>query len=170
MHCGSTFVLSNSCEVTTNPVICEIAWRTSPIWPNRVLSVSTMNDQHPSPFTWTEMFEAFWRNILNKFFYIYRGRYFYFFLAPASKLFRVMSLNWLHWHFIFHMVCNRKANNTVKFNSVFRYFSAVPGCSGVFRCSGVPVFLVLVHAHFNDDLYSDISIYITYISVYVKHT
>ena len=42
------------------------------------------------------------------------------------------------------MVCNKEKNNTVKFSSVNRYFSAVPGCLGVSR--GVPVFLVLVHA------------------------
>ena len=117
-----------------------------------------MNYPHPSPFIWTETFEAFWRHILNKFFYIYRRRYFYFFLAPASKLFRVTSLNWLHWHFIFHMVCNKESKQHRQIYSVFRYFSAIPvfrgvpvfrdvaGCSGVFGCSGVPVFLVLVHA------------------------
>ena len=40
-----------------------------------------------------------------------------------------------------------KQNNTVKI-AVAGFFgcSVVPGCSGVFRCSGVPVFLVLVHA------------------------
>ena len=38
------------------------------------------------------------------------------------------------------MVCNRKKNDTVKFSSVNRGFSAVPGCSGV------PVLLALVNA------------------------
>jgi len=53
------------------------------------------------------------------------------------------------------MVCNHgKQNNTVKFGvPVFFGCSGVggvPGCSRVFQgvlgCSGVPVFLVLVHA------------------------
>ena len=73
------------------------------------------------------------------------------FLEPEPKLFHVMWVNKLHWHFNFYMGCNGKTkqHRQIRCSGVFRLFRC-SGCSGVFRsvpeCFGVPVFKVLVHA------------------------
>ena len=85
-------------------------------------------------------FFIFYLFVLSFFLSVFLFTLFSIFLAPASKLFRVTWVNKLHLHFSFY---------TVKLGvPVFR---GVPGCSGVmvFRCSGVPVFLILVHALFD---------------------
>ena len=80
--------------------------------------------------------------------------FFSIFLEPEPKLFHVTWVNELHWHFIFYMVCNGKTKQHRQiwcsgFFCLFRYSGVLWGvleCSRVFRCSRVPVFLVLVHA------------------------
>ena len=89
-----------------------------------------------------------------RFFFVSFFLLFSIFLEPEPKLFHVTWVNKLHWHFqIFYMVCNGKSKQLrqIRCSGVFWLFRCsgvlwgVPECSRVFRCSCVPVFLVLVH-------------------------
>ena len=77
------------------------------------------------------------------------------FLEPEPKLFHVTRVNTLHWHFIFYMVSNGKSkqHRQIRCSEVFWLFRCsgvlwgVPEWPKLFRCSCVPVFLVIVN-HF----------------------
>ena len=106
------------------------------------------------PYLLISLFTYFFLSLFFLFFALSLCHSFYFvsiFLEPEPKLFHVMWVNKLHWHFIFYMGCNGKTkqHRQIRCSGVFRLFRC-SGCSGVFRsvpeCFGVPVFLVLVHA------------------------
>ena len=70
-------------------------------------------------------------------------------LITSSKLFCYTWVNKFTFTFLTWSVNGKtKQHRQNRCSGVFRLFrcSVVPGCSGVFRCSGFPVFLVLVHA------------------------